>query len=314
MLTKTLYILICLVFLGFSAPAYSQERQDYFDDPVAEEPSIGFSERAATPATDPSKRRSLPVGFSYELIGSSEAGVSTATVNTTLPLLFLGSPPPLVRFGVGFTELSGVAFDEFPENFFDYSASLSWIRPINDRWTIRTMLGIGFATDNENNSSDAWQFRGGIFGMYRTNEALTWTFGALATGRDDLPVIPAIGAIWMPHSAVRYDFTFPKPRINLLMAEVDDRHHWAYFGFGINGNTWAYQTNTLEDDRLTYKDLRVVLGWEIRPAASAGSPFAFGNTFQAEIGYVFSRELEFMDETVVRALDDAIMFGVTARF
>ena len=173
---------------------------------------------------------------------------------------------------------------------------------------------MGFATDNLNTSSDAWQFRGGVFGIYKRNENLSWTFGALSTGRDDLPVIPAIGAVWLPASNVRFDLTFPKPRVNFLIGGNESRQQWVYFGGGINGNTWGYERAGMVDDRLTYKDVRLVAGWESRPTTSARTPFAIGRTIQAEIGYVFSREFEFESETRVEELDDSFVAGLSTKF
>ncbi len=258
--------------------------------------------------------RRPPVGLSSEWITDSEFGLVTASANTTFPLLFTGTPPPLVKVGFAYTDLFAADDLGLPDDLYEYTIGLTWFRKLNERWTVRTMLGIGLATDNQNTSSDAWQFRGGVFGIYKRNECLSWTFGALATGRDDLPVIPAIGAVWMPHPAIRYDLTFPKPRVNFLLFDDDSRQHWAYFGGGINGSTWGFQQTGLINDRLTYKDWRIVVGWESRPASSARMPFALGKTIQMEVGYVFSREFEFENETRVESLADSFMIGVSTRY
>ena len=92
------------------------------------------------------------------------------------------------------------------------------------------------------------------------------------------------------------------------------RQQWAYLGGGINGSTWAYEQTSGVNDRLTYNDLRIVLGWESRPAASARTPFALGKTIRAEIGYVFSREFEFEDEVRIEELGDSFVFGVSTKF
>ena len=269
-------------------------------------PAFGDNER--------SKPRPAPFGIATDWITDSENGLSTTQVNVAIPLLTLGTPPPLVKIGFAYTDLFAAEAFGLPHELFEYSLGLSFVRPINERWTIRSVLGVGFATDNENTSSDAWQFRGGAFAIYKQHEQLSWTFGALATGRDDLPVIPAIGAVWQPNYFTRVDFLFPRPKINFLLHDNSARQQWAYFGFGINGNTWAFERPAVGDDRLTYKDLRVVVGWESRPSASAGRPFALGKTILVEIGYVFSRELEFENETRGEDLDDGFVIGVATKF
>ncbi len=258
--------------------------------------------------------RPAPFSFKSEWIVDSDDGLATGKLDASIPLLMFGRPPPLIKVGFGFTDLFAAEDFGIPNELYEYSLGLSWVRPINELWTVRAILGVGFATDNQNTSSDAWQFRGGAFAMYRRSPELTWTFGALATGRDDLPVIPAIGAVWQPIPETRWDFLFPQPKVNFLLQDTGTRQRWAYLGFGINGNTWAYEQATGVDDRLTYKDLRAVVGWESRPKASAGMPFALGRTLRMELGYVFSREFEFERETRVEPLGDGLVAGISAKF
>jgi len=258
--------------------------------------------------------RRPPVGFQAEWITDADTGLATAKVDTTLPLLMFGTPPPLVKVGFAYTDLFAAESLGLPDDLYEYSIGLAWVRPINDRWTVRAMLGVGFATDNQNTSSDAWQFRGGVFAMYERNERLKWTFGAFATGRDDLPVIPAVGAVWQPNPCTRVDLLFPQPKVNCLISDDGSRQQWAFLGAGINGTTWAYEQPGMIDDRLTYKDLRIVIGWESRPSASAGMPFALGKTMRVELGYAFSRELKFENETRVEDLDDGLMLGISTKF
>lgn len=259
--------------------------------------------------------RRPPVGWSAEWIADSDVGLATTDVHATVPLLGpFGTPPPLVKVGFAYTNLFAADSFDLPNDLFEYSIGLTWIRPINDRWTVLTMLGVGMATDNQNQSSDAWQFRGGVFGVYQRCEAWKWTFGALATGRDDLPVIPAVGVVWQPRRDFQFDITFPRPRVNYLISDNGSRQHWTYLGAAINGSTWAYETSGMIDDRLTYRDWRIVAGWESRPAGSTVMERAFGKTIQAEIGYALSREFEFQDDTREEALEDAFLMRITTRF
>ena len=311
MLLRIVILLIALMMFADDAwaiqvgPAIDAQQGDY--DPAG-------TVFGAVDVQQPNGRRGAPFALSSEWITASESGLATAQANITVPLLFVGTPPPLVKAGFAYTDLFAADRFGLPDDLYEYTIGLSRVRRINDSWTIRTMLGIGFATDGSNTSSDAWQFRGGAFGIYKRSENLSWTFGALATGRDDLPVIPAVGAVWMPNPNLRYDLTFPKPRVNFLLGEKGARQQWAYLGGGINGSTWGYEQSGSVDDRLTYKDVRIVVGVESRPTSSARMPFAIGRTFQAEIGYVFAREFEFEDETRFEELDDSFMVALTTKF
>jgi hypothetical protein len=293
-------------------PQFHDPSHANLSEPQAESESYSYPTSSNLEQANPSRRP--PVGFKAEWITDSDTGLANAKVDTTLPLLMFGTPPPLVKVGFAYTDLFAAESLGLPDELYEYSIGLAWVRPINERWIMRTMLGVGFATDNQNTSSDAWQFRGGAFAIYERSEQLKWTLGALATGRDDLPVIPAVGAVWQPNPCTRVDLLFPQPKVNLLISDDGSRQQWAYLGFGINGNTWAYEQPGMIDDRLTYKDQRVVMGWESRPSASAGMPFALGRTMRAEIGYAFSREFEFENETRVEYLGGGLMLGISTKF
>ena len=307
MLRGILFIAPMLALTSLVSVAHCQEVVNTSDSPQWSSGPTIVTQKPAGP-------RKPPVGLSTEWITDSQFGLVTTEATTTLPLLFLGTPPPLVKVGFAYTDLFAQSEFDLPDDLYEYTIGLSWFRKINDRWTVRTMIGVGLATDNQNTSSEAYQFRGGMFAIYEKTEQLSWTLGAIALGRDDLPVVPAIGAVWMPNPTMRWDLTFPKPRLNVLLSETNERQRWAYFGAGINGTTWGYEKTDTTGDRLTYKDIRVVIGWESRPASAANLPFAPGKTTQAEIGYVFSRELEFDDESRVEPLVDSFMFGVSTKF
>lgn len=312
----------------YSQNSYVQPSQN-FDLPSSLNNSFGSSPQDAnnflanpsnslppiTPLdSTPKGPRRPPVGLNAEWLIGSNDGLVTSEANITLPILGVGSPPPLIKVGFTFTDLIAGENLDLPDSLFEYTIGVSWIKPINDRWVIRTMLGIGHATDNENRTSDAWQFRGGMFAIFKYNEQWSWTFGALATGRQDLPVIPAVGAVWNQSDILRVDFTFPKPKINWLLIDTGTREHWSYVGAGFGGRTWAYQKSDGTNDLLTYSDWRFVLGWESRPSGSGRMPYAAGQVFNVELGYVFSRDLEFDRETTETPLDDVIMLSISSKF
>jgi hypothetical protein len=282
------------------------------DDGLAWQPPAS-QEQHRSPQTPVA--RPAAVGWNSEWIGSSSVGQATTDVSVAVPLLgLLDGPPPLIRTGFGYTRLTAISEPALPEELFEYSIGLTWIRPVSQRWTVLSMLGAAMATDNENRSSDAWQFRGGVFGIYERNENWKWTFGALATGRQDLPVIPAVGVVYTPRPDWRVDLTFPRPRLSYRISETVSREQWVYCGIGFQGDTWAWQRSSTLDDRLTLRDWRVVAGWEVLPVSSGDLPRAAGRRLQLEIGYVFARELEFDYRNESQPLDDGWMAGLSTRF
>ncbi len=276
-----------------------------------------MSAQTQEPATESSSGRpsGIPVSLESEWLFDSDVGLATQSATLKLPLLFgAGSPPPIVSVGVAFTDLSTPDELALPNDLYEYSAGLSWIKRFNQRWMTRVMMGMDYATDNENTSSDSWRFTGGVFAIYQKSPELSWTFGAIALGRSDLPVVPALGAVWLPRPSTRVDLILPNPKVNFLLADDGQRQQWAYLGAGINGNTWGYQRPNFSDDTLTYSDVRVVVGWQLRPSAPANRPFVPGRKFSVEAGYAFSRDLEFENDSVEVPLDDALMFRISTRY
>lgn len=227
---------------------------------------------------------------------------------------FFGPPPPFITAGFSFSDLATPDAMSLPQEFYDVSVGLSWMRKLNDRWMLQFSASAAFATDGENQSSDAWQIRGTAFALYRPNERWSWAFGAVATGRQDLPVVPGVGAVWQPHRFVRFDLTFPRPRISWVGFESAVRQHWFYVGTAISGGTWAYRPATGGRDRVTYKQWRAFVGWESTPYMKQGAFFTPGTRFGAELGYVFGREFEFDSGRADREFSGTLLIRATASF
>lgn len=222
-----------------------------------------------------------------------------------------GPPPPFFSVGFGYTDIkSPVAFD-LPSDLYESSLGVSWMRKRNERWMFRTWLGVANATDGDNNSSDAWQFRGGIFAIYQPCQEWTWTFGAIALGRNDIPVVPAIGLIHQPRPELRVDLMFPRPRISYMLTDNGTRQNWCYLGGGLNGGTWAYQQDSGLNDQLTYRAWQLVIGWESTPGLQPGMPFALGRKYGVEFGYAFARKFEFEGTRASIDLGDTLILRAT---
>lgn len=225
-----------------------------------------------------------------------------------------GPPPPLINAGYSLTRLDAPAVLDLPENLHEFSLGLAWMRPINDKFMARLMLNGVFASDLDNTGSDAWQIRGGAFLLYRHNEQWDFAFGALVTGRADIPVIPGVGAIWKPSQRLIVNLMMPTPRVSLLLAEQGGRQHWGYIGGGLSGGTWAYNRASGLGNRLSYREWRIVLGWESTPTPEQGTFTPPGTTLNAEIGFVFGRNFEFDSNRADIALDETLLLRVGVRF
>ena len=277
-------------------------------------PSSGFDTKLIEPPVS-GRPRGIPIGLQSEWLSDPDAGLVTAGMSIKAPLLRgFGSPPPIVKIGFDYTNLFAADRFGLPDDLFVYSIGVSGVRRINDRWAVRTMLGTAFATDHDNTSSDSWQFRGGAFGIYKRSPQWSWTIGAIALGRSDLPVLPAVGAIWQPTMRNRFDLTLPTMKYNYLLSDDGHRQQWTYVGIGLSGTTWGYEQIDGTNDQLSYGDWRVLAGWKSRPTPPPGKPFAIGRKNAVSIGYAFSRDLEFENETVEVPLSSTFLIRVSTSY
>lgn len=203
-----------------------------------------------------------------------------------------GPPPPLISFGFSYTDLIAPAEFDLPPSLYDFTLGASWMRRIHDQWMLRVMLGAAFASDLNNTSSEAWQIRGGLFAVYDWRPEVQFLFGAVATGREDLPVLPGLGVLWRPSPSWHVNLMMPRPRVSYLVLDRGERQHWVYVAAGLSGGTWAAETQGL-DDRFTYREWRAGIGWEWGPPKSMSPMPGRGVKFETELDYVFGRTFEF---------------------
>lgn len=245
---------------------------------------------------------------------ASRVQMITYDASVSLPLYpFFGPPPPSIRFGFSYTDFLTTR-PELPTELYRYTLDASWLRPINDRWVLRFQFGTAIATDGKNMTSDAWRFRGMALAIYERSPEWTWVFGVVALGRSDLPAVPAVGVTWTPHPKVKVDLIMPRPRVSILVSERETRQQWIYSGIELGGDTWAVERPNGVDDELTYKDWRVVLGWETVPTPAPGRRFGRGPKLGVQIGYSFAREFEFDGRGPDIELSDALMVSARLSF
>lgn len=257
---------------------------------------------------------------SFDLSAEWEPEVGGLSINSydlsmRMPVYpFFGPPPPVITTGYSLTQIGAPRKLDLPESLQEFVFGLAWMRRIDERWMARLMLNGAFASDMHNTSSDAWQIRGGLFALYRPNELWNFAFGALATGREDIPVLPAVGAIWEPSSKLKINLMLPNPKISYLLKESTERQHWGYLGGGLSGGTWAYQRASGIGERLSYREFRLLLGWESMPPQPPGTFRPQGPRINVEVGYLFGRKFEFDDQQPDISIGNTILLRSGLRF
>lgn len=294
-----------------SAPRIDRTRPQ----PLPPTESISFA--SVVEEAPPDFRKLMRPRFDFDaewLPETSGLAIGSYDARLTVPTFPIFGLPTMITAGCSFTDLYAPASFDLPSSLYDVSLGITGMRKLNERWMLRWMVSSAFASDWENTSSDAWRLRGGAFAIWQVNEAWQITLGALATGRNDIPVLPAAGAIWHPTSRVRVDLMMPRPRINFMVADRGNRQHWCYAGGGLDGGTWAYERASGADELLTYREWRLVLGWESRPPSGPGGRPAPGLKVGTEIGYVIGRTLEFDSSAPDLEPDSGMLLRTLVKF
>lgn len=213
-------------------------------------------------------------------------GVSSITQGVTLavPPFYYGSPI-LVTPSVAahFTDGPGPA--PVPPRLFDVELQFRYMKQATPRLGIDVAVAPSYFGDGDNDSSEAYRVVGHAIAAYELRPKLQLVVGALYLGREDWPAVPVGGVIWKRSDEWRYELVVPRPRIYYRPFVNGDVQHWTFLGGEFGGNTWAVDRPGDIADKLTYSDLRLVVGYERFKTQ--------GGNLRFEAGWVFNRSIEF---------------------
>ncbi len=185
-----------------------------------------------------------------------------------------------IGVGMQFHWLAGPERIDLPPRVFDLSIG-SQKRELLGDFGYDVAVSVMASSDFEGSSREGIRFPSHAVGFLRLGPATELVFGADYLDRGDIKILPVGGLIVMPHPQVRFELVFPRPR---MVFQLTDKNRLAISG-ELGGGTWAIERDTLVDDLVTYRDLRLSVGLE--RITDEGHVSAF------EIAYLFDRRLEY---------------------
>jgi hypothetical protein len=294
--------------IGFTEPANETEIRLYNVQYPLED-TIGESqpERAEAAVTPPLDRAWSPVflgdetflGRAFQKTGMqfSDRQLSFAVVPqsdgdfglSTYSMKVTAAPrnAPFIRLTPRFAwhSLNGPSVPDVVSNLYEVDLTTTVFLPAGDRWSFMVAAAPGVYSDFDNMSSSAIRIVGRGLGFYQWSPDLKLMVGVTYLDRQDIKVLPAIGLVYTPDPDHKYDLSFPRPRVSVRYMNDGVRERWWYIGADLGGGSWAVRRENGDDDTLTYRDYRLLLGWEQREAQ------AF--KFRMEAGYAFNRSIEY---------------------
>lgn len=175
---------------------------------------------------------------------------------------------------------------DVPETLYETGVRFFLMSQLNERWKFIGMAQPMLRSDGHASDQALRLFALGLLNWEAIPDKLQLSFGAVHLGRNDIPLLPALGLVWTPTPDLQLDATFPRPRLAYRLVHTPSlSEQWIYLGGALGGNTWAVQRDSGVDDQLSLRDYRLVLGMEwLRQG---------GRNMFVEGGYVFGRSLEY---------------------
>lgn len=256
-------------------------------DPFGEEAFVVAPQRLTSHRNTFFQKLSLQA--SYIGNGNHEEDLGFTEIETYLTVAV---PFPIVEWPLLITPyyqmrlLAGPLNTDLPPRLHDAYVDFMWVPQIVNRWLLILSVSPGVYTDFQKWNDDAFRITGKALVRYDLfPDELQIIAGVLYLGRDDLMLLPAGGVIWTPTDDLRLELIFPTPKLAARFNVGDGFEDWAYFRAEYGGNTYAITRENGEEDKVTWQDIRLLLGIERKLNGGAG--------FRIEAGYVLGRKVDF---------------------
>jgi hypothetical protein len=183
---------------------------------------------------------------------------------------------------VGFHFLNGPVVVDLPPRLYDFSIGYQHRGKLDEIFSYDVATSIGVFSDFESSARDGVRLPSHAVGMLHVSPETDWVFGIDYLHRDDIKILPVFGISRHSerHPAMRFDLVFPRPQIELALTSGKI----IYLAGRLGGGTWDIEYPNLQEDVVTYRDYRLLLGVRGPKKESSSS---------IEFGYVFGRKWTF---------------------
>ena len=236
--------------------------------------------------------QSINIGTSWAAAGKDEGiGLTEFKFGVSLGLPgpklgWLGKSFFMISPNFSYTNVDWKGPGDFPDSLYDASVGITWMKPVNERWSLIFNTSPGYAGDG-NETHDSFRIPVMFAANWTPNNRWKVMFGAIYTDRGDFPVLPFGGLLYTPNDDWRFEITAPTPRVarRFTAWSNEDCERWIYCGAGFGGGNWAIESTNGEPDLAMYREFALLLGYEaIRKN---------GLRWNFEAAYLFSRKMEF---------------------
>jgi len=256
-------------------PRFDLERAYSFAEPVPDQPDSG----------PPPSMWGLQLSGEY----STGDGLSISQLGLSASIAIPLDPPRRMLMVAPSFSLATVDVGnsiDVPKELYSLGVNAMWMEQLNDRWGLQVALSPSVRGDVDS-LDQAVRFSGMAMLTWECRpDVLQFSFGAVYTGRDDLPVLPMAGVQWTPNEDWQIEIGLPAPRIaRRVWVDENGLAAWVYVTGGIGGGTWNVRRADGRSDELSINEYRVAIGAELGQGPQ--------KKMYVEVGLNFGRKLEY---------------------
>ena len=257
--------------------------------------------------------------------GPEALGASTLETTTLLGFPFPRRETPLlIKPGFAVSYLDGPEMPDLPARVYDTYVQFRHMRKLSELWGIDMAVTPGVYSDFKQGSDEAFRMSGHFGGMRKCTERFDLIVGVAYLPYQDLRILPFAGFIWTPTDDWKIEITVPRPMIARrigqlypwpaggwldggdLACNAPTTTDWVYIAGELGGGSWAIRRANGDNDVVTYRDLRLILGYERENIG--------GLDYHAEIAYVFCRKYDYDSTTPNIHPGDSLMLRLGATY
>lgn len=244
-----------------------------------------------------------------------QLGVNELDTSATFALpFFFSSPanlnkaPLLITPGFGLQLWDGPQttsdnnFVELPANTYDVFVDTAWNPQFTPLFGAELGIRVGIFTNWDELVWQSWRLMGRAIGTLNLTPQWQAKVGIVYLDRNQVKLLPAVGATWVPNQNSRYDIFFPAPKAAWRFTQLRNRSVWGFIAGEYGGGAWTFnQSGSAGVTEFDYNDVRISLGTELVPVVPQGLAGSF------EVGYVFARNVYLVDGARNLNLNDTLM-------
>lgn len=183
-------------------------------------------------------------------------------------------------------------YADLPPNTYDVFVDTAWNPRLTPLFGAELGLRVGIYTNWDVLVWQSWRLMGRAIGTLQMTPTIQAKAGIIYLDRNLVKLLPALGFVWTPDADTRYDIFFPAPRVTRRLTTMANRNVWGYLAGEYGGGAWTFRRSNPLYNGITpfdYNDVRITLGTEFVPVSGHGL------TGNMEVGYVFARQLFYVD-------------------